>query len=151
MPTCSAPAVIRTASGCHSVKALTGPPEHERHHPLRLSGDFNPDGTAKAFPMTSCHGYNLPHADCAFYGGRVTLSSELFCKLWTVVGRLPMLSTSGRIKPTLNFRTFREQTRRTSAHRVEAVLSRSARFWTTTDLRRPGSRSPQRSSLHRLM
>src|SRR5947208_2800815 len=31
MPTCSAPAVILTASGFHRVKALTGPPDHERH------------------------------------------------------------------------------------------------------------------------
>src|SRR5262245_31535989 len=30
MPTCSAPAVTRTASGFQSVKALTGPPDHER-------------------------------------------------------------------------------------------------------------------------
>jgi len=31
MPTCSDPAVIRTASGFQSVNALTGPPDHERH------------------------------------------------------------------------------------------------------------------------
>ena len=31
MPTCSAPAAIFTASGFQRVKALTGPPDHERH------------------------------------------------------------------------------------------------------------------------
>src|SRR5439155_21772838 len=31
VPTCSAPATIRTAAGFQSVKALTGPPDHERH------------------------------------------------------------------------------------------------------------------------
>jgi hypothetical protein len=31
IPTCSAPAVTRTASGFQSVNALTGPPDQERH------------------------------------------------------------------------------------------------------------------------
>jgi hypothetical protein len=31
MPTYSAPAVIRTAPGFQSVKALTGPPDQDRH------------------------------------------------------------------------------------------------------------------------
>jgi hypothetical protein len=33
MAICSAPAVIRTASGFQSVKAFTGPADHERHDP----------------------------------------------------------------------------------------------------------------------
>jgi hypothetical protein len=33
MPMCSAPAVTRTAPGFQSVKALTGPADHDRHDP----------------------------------------------------------------------------------------------------------------------